>query len=59
MGCHTRGGDALVGLRSLLDRVVRRRAKLVPEERLQFETLLSELGYDRDTIKGWRENGVI
>jgi signal transduction histidine kinase len=32
-----------VGLRSLLDRVVRRRAKLVPEERLQFETLLSEL----------------
>ncbi len=29
-------------MRSLLDRVVRR-AKLVPEERLQFETLLSEL----------------
>jgi signal transduction histidine kinase len=36
-------GAAEVGLRSLLDRVVRRRAKLVPEERLRFETLLSEL----------------
>ncbi len=32
-----------MGLRHLLDRVVRRRAKLVPEERLRFETLLSEL----------------
>ena len=32
-----------VGLRNLFDRVVRRRAKLVPEERWQFETLLSEL----------------
>jgi signal transduction histidine kinase len=32
-----------MGLRNLLDRVVRRRAKLVPEERLRFETLLSEL----------------
>jgi formate hydrogenlyase transcriptional activator len=36
-------GAPEVGLRSLLSRVVRRRAKLVPEERLQFETLLSEL----------------
>jgi signal transduction histidine kinase len=36
-------GAAEVGLRSLLDRVVRRRAKLMPEERLRFETLLSEL----------------
>jgi signal transduction histidine kinase len=36
-------GAAEVGLRRLLDRVVRRRAKLVPEERLRFETLLSEL----------------
>lgn len=32
-----------VELRNLFHRVVRRRAKLVPEERLQFETLLSEL----------------
>ncbi len=32
-----------MGPRHLLDRVVRRRAKLVPEERLRFETLLSEL----------------
>ena len=39
----TPAGAAEVGLRSLLDRVVRRRAKLVPEERLRFETLLSEL----------------
>ena len=30
-------------LRSLFDRVVLRRVKLVPEERLKFETLLSEL----------------
>ena len=36
-------GVAEMGLRNLLDRVVRRRAKLVPEERLRFETLLSEL----------------
>ena len=36
-------GAAEVGLRSLLDRVLRRRAKLVPEERLRFETLLSDL----------------
>ena len=36
-------GAAEMGLRNLLDRVVRRRAKLVPEERLRFETLLSEL----------------
>jgi signal transduction histidine kinase len=36
-------GAAEMGLRHLLDRVVRRRAKLVPEERLRFETLLSEL----------------
>jgi signal transduction histidine kinase len=36
-------GPAEVGFRSLLARVVRRRATLVPEERLRFETLLSEL----------------
>ena len=39
----TPAGMAEVGLRSLFDRVVRRRARLVPEERLRFETLLSEL----------------
>src|SRR5258705_907285 len=32
-----------MGPRHLLDRVVRRWAKLVPEERLRFETLLAEL----------------
>src|SRR3984893_16983215 len=43
VGGGAAAGAAEVGLRRLLDRVVRRRAKLVPEERLRFETLLSEL----------------